>query len=328
MGNTAGGFKRITIDDGIDRAELFGNMDSNLELIGKVAGVEIFQRDNDLLIRGDNIALAEGIISELTDVIRSGERLDTQKVNYILALKKDGRSYRDSEISKDIICFTSRGRPLKAKTIGQKSYVAAMRSSDVVFGIGPAGTGKTYLAVAMAVTAYKNKQVRKIILARPAVEAGERLGFLPGDLQEKVDPYLRPLYDALYDVLGRENTLRLKEKEEIEVVPLAYMRGRTLDDAFVILDEAQNTTGEQMKMFLTRMGFGSRVVVTGDVTQIDLPRGKRSGLVEAQRILADVQGIRFCCLKDVDVIRHEMVKRIIGAYDRYYKKHPGELGED
>lgn len=203
-----------------------------------------------------------------------------------------------------------------------------MRSSDVVFGIGPAGTGKTYLAVAMAVTAYKNKQVRKIILARPAVEAGERLGFLPGDLQEKVDPYLRPLYDALYDVLGRENTLRLKEKEEIEVVPLAYMRGRTLDDAFVILDEAQNTTGEQMKMFLTRMGFGSRVVVTGDVTQIDLPRGKRSGLVEAQRILADVQGIRFCCLKDVDVIRHEMVKRIIGAYDRYYKKHPGELGED
>ena len=226
------------------------------------------------------------------------------------------------------ICFTSRGRPLKAKTIGQKSYVAAMRSSDVVFGIGPAGTGKTYLAVAMAVTAYKNKQVRKIILARPAVEAGERLGFLPGDLQEKVDPYLRPLYDALYDVLGRENTLRLKEKEEIEVVPLAYMRGRTLDDAFVILDEAQNTTGEQMKMFLTRMGFGSRVVVTGDVTQIDLPRGKRSGLVEAQRILADVQGIRFCCLKDVDVIRHEMVKRIIGAYDRYYKKHPGELGED
>ena len=203
-----------------------------------------------------------------------------------------------------------------------------MRSSDVVFGIGPAGTGKTYLAVAMAVTAYKNKQVRKIILARPAVEAGERLGFLPGDLQEKVDPYLRPLYDALYDVLGRENTLRLKEKEEIEVVPLAYMRGRTLDDAFVILDEAQNTTGEQMKMFLTRMGFGSRVVVTGDVTQIDLPRGKRSGLVEAQRILADFQGIRFCCLKDVDVIRHEMVKRIIGAYDRYYKKHPGELGED
>ena len=323
-----GGFKRITIDDGIDRAELFGNMDSNLELIGKAAGVEIFQRDNDLLIRGDNIALAEGIISELTDVIRSGERLDTQKVNYILALKKDGRSYRDSEISKDIICFTSRGRPLKAKTIGQKSYVAAMRSSDVVFGIGPAGTGKTYLAVAMAVTAYKNKQVRKIILARPAVEAGERLGFLPGDLQEKVDPYLRPLYDALYDVLGRENTLRLKEKEEIEVVPLAYMRGRTLDDAFVILDEAQNTTGEQMKMFLTRMGFGSRVVVTGDVTQIDLPRGKRSGLVEAQRILADVQGIRFCCLKDVDVIRHEMVKRIIGAYDRYYKKHPGKLGED
>lgn len=196
-----------------------------------------------------------------------------------------------------------------------------------MFGIGPAGTGKTYIAVAMAVSAFKNKEVQKIILARPAVEAGERLGFLPGDLQEKVDPYLRPLYDALYDVLGRENALRLKEKEAIEVVPLAYMRGRTLDNAFIILDEAQNTTREQMKMFLTRMGFGSKVVVTGDVTQIDLPRGRKSGLVEAERVLKHVKDIDFCYLKDVDVVRHELVKKIINAYDIYYKKHPEEIQE-
>ena len=203
----------------------------------------------------------------------------------------------------------------------------SIRKKDVVFGIGPAGTGKTYIAVAMAVSAFKNKEVQKIILARPAVEAGERLGFLPGDLQEKVDPYLRPLYDALYDVLGRENALRLKEKEVIEVVPLAYMRGRTLDNSFIILDEAQNTTREQMKMFLTRMGFGSKVVVTGDVTQIDLPRGRKSGLVEAEKILKHVRDIDFCYLKDVDVVRHELVKKIINAYDSFYKQHPEEIQE-
>ena len=195
----------------------------------------------------------------------------------------------------------------------------AVRKSDMVFGIGPAGTGKTYLAVALAVSAYKNKEVEKIILTRPAVEAGEKLGFLPGDLQDKVDPYLRPIYDALYDLLGRDNALRLKEREVIEVVPLAYMRGRTLDNAFIILDEAQNTTCEQMKMFLTRMGFGSKIVVTGDVTQIDLPTGKRSGLVDAERVLKGVKGIEFCYLKEMDVVRHEMVKRVISAYDRYYK---------
>lgn len=203
----------------------------------------------------------------------------------------------------------------------------SIRGNDIVFGIGPAGTGKTYIAVAMAVNAFKNKEVQKIILARPAVEAGERLGFLPGDLQDKVDPYLRPLYDALYDVLGRDAALRLKEKEAIEVVPLAYMRGRTLDNSFIILDEAQNTTREQMKMFLTRMGFGSKVVVTGDVTQIDLPKGKKSGLVEAARVLRNIKGIEFCYLKDADVVRHELVKRIINAYDRYYKKYPEELQE-
>ena len=203
----------------------------------------------------------------------------------------------------------------------------SIREKDVVFGIGPAGTGKTYIAVAMAINAFKNKEVQKIILARPAVEAGERLGFLPGDLQDKVDPYLRPLYDALYDVLGRDAAQRLKEKEAIEVVPLAYMRGRTLDNSFIILDEAQNTTREQMKMFLTRMGFGSKVVVTGDITQIDLPRGKKSGLVEAERVLKDVKDIAFCYLKDADVVRHELVRKIINAYDRYYKKYPEEMGE-
>ncbi len=320
-------FRRITIYDDIDRADLFGSMDSHLDLISQGAGVEIFQRDNELLIRGENVELAAGIIEELMDILRTGDHLDKQKVGYVIALKKEGTSYNDSDISRDIICFTSKGRPLKAKTVGQKKYVDAIRKNDVVFGIGPAGTGKTYLAVAMAVTAFKNKEVQKIVLARPAVEAGENLGFLPGDLQDKVDPYLRPLYDALYDILGRDNALRLKEKETIEVVPLAYMRGRTLDNAFIILDEAQNTTREQMKMFLTRMGFGSKVVVTGDVTQIDLPRGRKSGLVEAEKILKKVEGIEFCYLREVDVIRHEMVKRIISAYDQYEKKHPEESEE-
>ena len=315
-------FLNITVDEDIDRQELFGNLDINLSLIGEKTGVEIFQRDNDLLIRGENRESAAKILEELMDILRTGERLDIQKVNYVISLVQEGQSYRESNVSKDIICFTAKGKPLKAKTIGQKNYVNAIKKHDIVFGIGPAGTGKTYLGVATAVSAYKNKEVEKIILARPAVEAGERLGFLPGDLQDKVDPYLRPLYDALYDVLGRDNALRLKEKEVIEVVPLAYMRGRTLDNSFIILDEAQNTTREQMKMFLTRMGFGSKVVVTGDVTQIDLPRGKRSGLVEAERVLKKTEGIEFCYLRDVDVIRHELVKRIINAYDKYFKQHP------
>ncbi len=311
----------------MDRAELLGSLDANLNLIRESTGTEIFQRDDCLLLRGGNTELAEGILSELADILKSGERLDSQKVSYVISMKEQGQSYRENNVSKDIICFTSKGRPLKPKTVGQKKYVESIRKRDIVFGIGPAGTGKTYIAVAMAVNAYKNKEVQKIILARPAVEAGERLGFLPGDLQEKVDPYLRPLYDALYDVLGRDNALRLKEKEVIEVVPLAYMRGRTLDNSFIILDEAQNTTREQMKMFLTRMGFGSKVVVTGDITQIDLPRGRKSGLIEAEKILKNVEGIDFCYLKDVDVVRHELVKRIINAYDRFYKSHPEELEE-
>ena len=319
LNNTA---KAIIIEDTFDRGELFGNLDCNLKLIEEHLGVVIIQRDNMLTIKGDKLETAEKVINELMTLIEKGEKLDTQKVTYIIDLCKQGISYAESHMDKDIVCYTHMGKPLKPKTLGQKYYIKSMRNKDVVFGIGPAGTGKTYLAVAMAVNAFKKKDVQKIILARPAVEAGERLGFLPGDLQDKVDPYLRPLYDALYDILGRDTALRLKEKEVIEVVPLAYMRGRTLDNSFIILDEAQNTTREQMKMFLTRMGFGSKVVVTGDVTQIDLPRGKTSGLTEAVRVLKGVDDIDFCFLKDTDVVRHELVKKIINAYDKYYEKNP------
>lgn len=329
--------RKLQIAEEVDRIELFGNFDSNLDLIREATGVEIFQRDDNLILKAPESAqseeslsalnLAQSIVEEFMNILASGESLGKQKAAYVIGLKKEGLSYKESNIAKDIICFTHKGKPLKPKTLGQKQYVESIRGNDIVFGIGPAGTGKTYIAVAMAVNAFKNKEVQKIILARPAVEAGERLGFLPGDLQDKVDPYLRPLYDALYDVLGRDAALRLKEKEAIEVVPLAYMRGRTLDNSFIILDEAQNTTREQMKMFLTRMGFGSKVVVTGDVTQIDLPKGKKSGLVEAARVLRNIKGIEFCYLKDADVVRHELVKRIINAYDRYYKKYPEELQE-
>ncbi|PWM65746.1 MAG: phosphate starvation-inducible protein PhoH [Eubacteriales Family XIII. Incertae Sedis bacterium] len=317
----------MVVNSQFDRAALFGNLDANIKLIEEHFGVEITERGSELIVGGEKAQEAEKVISELIKVLDSGEAIDTQKINYIIGLTEQGISYRESDISKDILCFTHMGKPIKAKTIGQKKYADSIRKKDVVFGIGPAGTGKTYLAVAMAIHAYKNKEVEKIILARPAVEAGERLGFLPGDLQEKVDPYLRPLYDALYDILGRDSALRLKEKETIEVVPLAYMRGRTLDNSFIILDEAQNTTREQMKMFLTRLGFGSKAVITGDITQIDLPRGKKSGLVEAQRVLKPVKDIDFCYLKDIDVVRHELVKKIINAYDKYYSEHPEALEE-
>ena len=317
----------MVIDCEFDRAALFGNLDCNLKLIEEHFGVEIMQRDNEFLIKGEETAKAEHTLSELIDILKSGEKLDTQKINYVIGLVEKGISYKESNINKDVLCFTHMGKPIKPKTIGQKQYANSIKNKDIVFGIGPAGTGKTYMAVAMAINAYKSKEVQKIILARPAVEAGERLGFLPGDLQEKVDPYLRPLYDALYDILGRDAAMRLKEKEVIEVVPLAYMRGRTLDGSFIILDEAQNTTKEQMKMFLTRMGFGSKVVVTGDVTQIDLPRGKKSGLVEAANVLKNVREIDFCYLKDIDVVRHELVKKIINAYDKYYAQHPEAMEE-
>lgn len=323
----AGAMIHVPISETIDRGELFGGLDHNLRVIEENYKVNIIQRDNALILKGEHAAEAEGLLREMMRVLEKGETLDEQKINYMADLNDKGISYGQENVSRDIICFTHEGKPLKPKTIGQKGYVETIRRKDIVFGIGPAGTGKTYIAVAMAVNAFKNKEIQKIILARPAVEAGERLGFLPGDLQEKVDPYLRPLYDALYDVLGRESALRLKEKEAIEVVPLAYMRGRTLDNSFIILDEAQNTTPEQMKMFLTRMGFGSKVVVTGDVTQIDLPKGKRSGLVEASKALANIGEIGFCYMKDVDVVRHRLVKKIINAYDVYYKTHsPAEDG--
>ncbi len=311
----------IEVEDDIDRAEVFGCLDANVREIEKRTGAEITQRGNSIVISGGDVRLAESILSELMDAQRVERRLDRQKVSYIMDMAGIGMKCDSRATSSDIICYTHHGKPLKPKTIGQKRYVDAIRNNELVFGIGPAGTGKTYLACAMAVTAYKNKEVDRIVLTRPAVEAGEKLGFLPGDMQDKVDPYLRPLYDALFDILGQEAASKLKEKGTVEVVPLAYMRGRTLDNSFIILDEAQNTTREQMKMFLTRMGFGSRMVVTGDITQIDLPRGVASGLKEACRILKDVEGIDIKHLTDADVVRHELVKRIIRAYDSYEKNH-------
>ncbi len=318
---------KIKIDHDQDANELFGNLDVNLKIIKDNYDVNIVQRQDEIIVKGKEAAKAQQVIVELLEILESGEVLDAQKVNYVISLNNKGLSYKDSNMNKDVICFTHRGKPIKPKTIGQTSYAQSIKKHDIVFGVGPAGTGKTYIAVAMAMNALKNKEVQKIILARPAVEAGERLGFLPGDLQEKVDPYLRPLYDALYDISGRDSALRLKEKEVIEVVPLAYMRGRTLDNSFIILDEAQNTTKEQMKMFLTRLGFGSKAVVTGDITQIDLPRGKKSGLVDAIKVLDKVEGIEFCFLKDADVVRHALVRRIIVAYERYAKENPEQEGE-
>lgn len=319
---------KIKIDHDQDTNELFGNLDVNLKIIKDNYDVDIVQRQDEIILKGKEAAKAQQVIVELLGILESGEILDAQKVNYVISLNNKGLSYKDSNINKDVICFTHRGKPIKPKTIGQTSYAQSIKKHDIVFGVGPAGTGKTYIAVAMAINAFKNKEVQKIILARPAVEAGERLGFLPGDLQEKVDPYLRPLYDALYDILGRDSALRLKEKEVIEVVPLAYMRGRTLDNSFIILDEAQNTTKEQMKMFLTRLGFGSKAVVTGDITQIDLPRGKKSGLVDAIKVLDKVEGIEFCFLKDADVVRHALVRRIIVAYEKYARENPEKEGAE
>ena len=314
---------KIPVDDSLDARSLFGNLDCNIKEIEKTTGTTIIQRDNNLLIKGENGELAKAILLKLQDELRASGSLDSQKVGYIIDVMTQEIPYDETANARDILCYTHYGKPLRPKTLGQKSYVDAIRRHNMVFGVGPAGTGKTYLACAMAVNALKNKEIERIILARPAVEAGESLGFLPGDLQEKVDPYLRPLYDALYEIMGAEAAARYKERGAIEVVPLAYMRGRTLDNSFIILDEAQNTTREQMKMFLTRMGFHSKVVVTGDVTQIDLPRGKGSGLLEATRVLRNVEGIQFCYLTEVDVVRHELVKRIIKAYTDYESKNGG-----
>jgi phosphate starvation-inducible PhoH-like protein len=307
---------RITVDDVQQITGVFGSGDRYLKTIDAAFEVTTVLRGDEIIITGKNPEQAENTIRDMIWLLEKGDELDEQRAEYIISLNKEGKSYRDSRLSKDILCFTHRGKPVKAKTVGQINYANDIRENDIVFGIGPAGTGKTYLAVAMAVNALKNKEVQKIILARPAVEAGENLGFLPGDLQEKVDPYLRPLYDALFDILGRDAAMRLKEKETIEVVPLAYMRGRTLDDAFIILDEAQNTTREQMKMFLTRLGFGSKAVVTGDMTQIDLPKKKMSGLRDALRVLKGVEGIKFSYFEETDVVRHPLVRRIIKAYEQ------------
>lgn len=319
---------KVKIDSEHEADELFGNLDVNLKILQDNYDVDIIQRQDEIILRGSKAEKVGEVIAELLAIIKTGERLDAQKVNYVISLNEKGLSYKDNNVNRDVICFTHKGKPIKPKTIGQKTYMEIIRKNDIILSVGPAGTGKTYMAVAMAISAFKNKEVEKIILTRPAVEAGERLGFLPGDLQEKVDPYLRPLYDALYDIMGRDATIRLREREVIEIVPLAYMRGRTLDKSFIILDEAQNTTKEQMKMFLTRLGFGSKAIVAGDVTQIDLPRGKKSGLLDALKVLEGVSGIGFCFLREVDVVRHALVKRIINAYERFEKENPEEFSEE
>ena len=308
---------RFEIPEDINREQLFGTLDANIKQVEKATGTSIVMRDDGLFIKGTENLKAANIINRMVENLRVEPEIDARRVNYLIDLEQKGESFDAREPVNDVICYTHRGKPLRPKTKGQKRYIDTMRRNDMVFGIGPAGTGKTYLACALAANALKNKEVERIILARPAVEAGESLGFLPGDLQDKVDPYLRPLYDAIFEIVGQETAARLRESGVIEVVPLAYMRGRTLDNSFIILDEAQNTTREQMKMFLTRMGFNSKVVVTGDITQIDLPKGAGSGLVEAKRVLSGVEGVEFSYLTEVDVVRHELVKRIIKAYSDY-----------
>lgn len=313
----------IDIESMENMMALFGNFDENIKIIEEEIGIHVIARENTLHLLGteDQIELASIVIHKLLSMIKDKDIPDKSCVRYAIQLASEGREELIEDIMADVICINSKGKQIKCKTFGQKRYVKAIAHNDVVFGIGPAGTGKTYLAVAMAVTAFKNREVSRIILTRPAVEAGEKLGFLPGDLQTKVDPYLRPLYDALYDLMGAETYIKLVERGVIEVAPLAYMRGRTLDDSFIILDEAQNTTSEQMKMFLTRLGLGSKSVITGDITQIDLPRGKKSGLVEVTHVLKSIKGIEFVYLTHKDVVRHELVMQIIRAYDRYNKLH-------
>ena len=302
--------------------DVFGSFDENVKKIEQAFGVHITNRNTELKVTAeDEEAVDAGAraIEALLSLAAKGEEIDDQKVRYLIDLVRAGKEERVTKMAKDVVCVTAKGRPVKAKTIGQQTYLKAISKNTITIGVGPAGTGKTYLAVAQAVAAFRAKEVNRIILTRPAVEAGERLGFLPGDLQNKVDPYLRPLYDALFDMLGPETYNKYLERGNIEVAPLAYMRGRTLDDSFIILDEAQNTTREQMKMFLTRLGFGSKIVITGDITQIDLPGDKVSGLKEAIKILDGVEDIAICRLTASDVVRHALVQRIVAAYDKFEK---------
>ncbi len=309
----------IKLDNMDEALALFGDYDENINLIQRQYGVVILCRGTEISISGDEESISKAFecINSLIALIKKGERITTQNLMYIFSLIEEGGTEQVEQLTHDGICITIGGKIVKPKTLGQKNYVKAIRDNTITIGIGPAGTGKTYLAVAMAVKAFKAHEINRIILTRPAVEAGEKLGFLPGDLQNKVDPYLRPLYDALYEMLGPESFVRQQEKGAIEVAPLAYMRGRTLDDSFIILDEAQNTTPEQMKMFLTRLGFNSKIVITGDITQIDLPDKRRSGLVEAVKVLKNIDDISINRFSEKDVVRHKLVQDIIKAYEKY-----------
>ena len=312
----------ISIERIEDVIDIFGSFDENIKLIEHELDVSVVSRDDQLKISGEaeNVLYAVKAVQGLLGLAGRKETITEQNVRYIINLVKAGNEEHINDIARDVLCVTAKGKPIKPKTLGQKRYVDAIKKNTITLGIGPAGTGKTYLAVAAAVAAFRDKQVNRIILTRPAVEAGERLGFLPGDLQSKVDPYLRPLYDALFDMLGAETYNKYLERGSIEVAPLAYMRGRTLDDSFIILDEAQNTSREQMKMFLTRLGFGSKIVITGDIAQIDLPRDTVSGLKEAMRVLDGVEDIALCRLNEADVVRHVIVQRIIKAYEEDEKR--------
>ncbi len=308
----------INVDRMEQTVSLFGSFDENIRLIESNYNVKVISRGSEIKVNGDaeNVSKAVRAINGLLTLINRGEALSEQNVRYVLSLVNEGNEDKLCEMTGDCVCITAKGKPIKPKTLGQKKYLECIKNNTITLGAGPAGTGKTYLAVAMAVNAFRAKEVNRIILTRPAVEAGEKLGFLPGDLQQKVDPYLRPLYDALFDMLGAESFQRYQERGSIEVAPLAYMRGRTLDDSFIILDEAQNTTREQMKMFLTRLGFNSKIVVTGDITQIDLPDGKKSGLVEAMKILKGIDDIAINQFTEKDVVRHRLVQNIIKAYEK------------
>jgi len=312
----------VSADRVEDLIAVFGSFDENIKRIEEALNVMIVNRGTELKVSGDEEMVDKAVrtLEGLLTLASRGETIDEQRVRYLITLVNEGNDHQVAQMAKDVVCITAKGKPIKAKTVGQQTYMKAIMKNTITIGVGPAGTGKTYLAVAAAVAAFRDKTVNRIILTRPAVEAGERLGFLPGDLQTKVDPYLRPLYDALYDMLGAETFQKYQERGAIEVAPLAYMRGRTLDDSFIILDEAQNTTREQMKMFLTRLGFGSKIVITGDVTQIDLPDDKTSGLKDAVRVLEGVKDIAICQLTSADVVRHALVQQIINAYEKAAQK--------